>query len=1652
MIKFRYKRKETNDGAGTKNGTAMQKKVEGLWDIELLPPKDLLSNSVAGVRNNTLPRSRPPSAPSRRELIEQTPLLNQTTLTLFRELFTQLQWSAERAPAADALRRALGGGGARFQLGCMADASECFEHLLLRVHAHVATTTADRKDDDACRAAHCVPHRKFAMMLIEQSVCGSCNATSKPLRFTQMVHYVSATALTAQAALGEHGDSFGLLLKQAGGMGDIRDCPNACGAKIQICRTLNNRPEILSIGMVWDSERPSAEHVAAVYAALGTELRPADAFHSCADWSWATRATHRLVGLVTYYGKHYSTFFFHSKLRLWIYFDDADVKEVGPEWSQVVEKCCKGRFQPLLLLYAAVDGTPCDTRHAPKDVIPFPAPEPRRAITPAPDRQITSLAQIYPRRAVTPGPDNENDYISRKSVENMLENSRHTQLGRSMSTGSGSDSSGPRVRRDSGNWSGDRNSASSASSSMESPYIYTRGRGPGSVPSSPTRKGELSSGGSCDAGYDSYSLSSTDSLPLQQGIRNMHLAQLPDIKARGNCEALCLEADRLLEKSRHAEDAADYETAVVLCDAATSKARAAMEAPYNNPHTMTVARMKHNTCVMRSRSLQRRMAGKSRVTEIPQIAPVRNTKGGLENASATIEIYATLPKKKTSAKKSPKSIEDDINNPPCERPPRHKSRDDEKVREKRSRSEDRGRARKEIPVATEKKEEITTDDKKASKKQHKIRRKLLMGGLIRRKNRSMPDLTEGADGNNEAPNKEKRISSVDDGEVGRRKSDDKTNLSGYLSEGHLEYSTASGTNPNLERSKLMRKSIHGSVGKILTATKVPPPPPLRTTSQLSGPKFDTEVMEHGTHCQPQPSVTRDNFSYMQQDNEEDGGFSEQYGDEPQSLPFLPSSYDGQQMNPYRLDDSPSQNFRMVVTKAMIHQEQSPVKNEHMPVIQPTQSNIQNLSNAFNQGVDVVDCALPIRRSPQIFELPPYPSPMNSVNHSRQPSEEFPPPPPPIDLTPLEEELNNIKNMDDYNSLSNMTNDTQIPKGSLLAQLREKRNQILRNTEVTPKVNKKETMNTVCNSWLRELQSKQAAIKLKRSNSLEGQLSGPNENPQQIAENSNIVKNNTQMFENIGRNIAPDVERSHIGFVDMRANRDVINCANQSSACMYNRRTSSSSIDPNQLQDEYNDQQQSINTTISSTFGDKPKKKSVSFCDHVVIVSSKAEEEEDNNYIPNPILERVLKSAMNKRQMTIMPLQSEKSTLQRQDSFDSQSSRSTTLSSSQNSFAQSDNDHNDYSRLQETYVPYQAPPQSHQQPLGAPKRAGIYEKLPPSTLPSHNINGTNTNLPISAGVPKNVTNPIPYNQPPSAYSNQNLTPPMYSLNSLSRLTPTGHSSYVPAHLLRSVPNTYPHPPNQMHQATPAQNGNSYQRDTRLPQHTSPPTNTYNTNRQPNQSMQSNTSPYQSVPTNSPAYQSYHNPPTNYASSEYSSRYPVNSTNNHYGAAMLYQRVPPPHGDSPVDNYNSNTNKVSNNYLDNNSNQPLAHDVRHYANSQQQRPMYNQPYNIENNANNIDNQYLQQQYLAQNNYNVYDQTPQPKPLQKKSVSFEPGTKGGTESPIPPQMNGNSYYNGEGLKSAALGQKTLCNLCRKKIVCSPSLYCPDCDFYMSRFKPRS
>uniref|UniRef100_A0A8C4Z8G4 USP domain-containing protein n=1 Tax=Gadus morhua TaxID=8049 RepID=A0A8C4Z8G4_GADMO len=128
-----------------------------------------------------------------------------------------------------------------------------------------------------------------------------------------------------------------------------------CGEVLRIRRVLMNSPEIVSIGLVWDSDH--SDLAEDVIHSLGTCLRLGDLFYRVTE-ERARQAELYLVGMVCYYGKHYSTFFFQTKIRKWMYFDDAHVKEIGPKWKDVVSRCIKGHYQPLLLLYADPRGTP----------------------------------------------------------------------------------------------------------------------------------------------------------------------------------------------------------------------------------------------------------------------------------------------------------------------------------------------------------------------------------------------------------------------------------------------------------------------------------------------------------------------------------------------------------------------------------------------------------------------------------------------------------------------------------------------------------------------------------------------------------------------------------------------------------------------------------------------------------------------------------------------------------------------------------------------------------------------------------------------------------------------------------------------------------------------------------------------------------------------------------------------------------------------------------------------------------------------------------------------------------------------------------------------------------------------------------------------
>ncbi|XP_054898940.1 inactive ubiquitin carboxyl-terminal hydrolase 54-like isoform X3 [Poeciliopsis prolifica] len=284
-----------------------------------------------------------------------------------KSIFAQFQFSSERVLPSDALRSALAKtfqDEQRFQLGIMDDAAECFENLLMRIHFHISAESRE----DICTAKHCIPHQKFAMTLFEQCVCSSCGASSDPLPFIQMVHYISTTSLCNQAVRmlecreKPTPDMFGELLRNASNMGDLRNCPSNCGEVLRIRRVLMNSPEIVSIGLVWDSDH--SDLAEDVIHSLGTCLRLGDLFYRVTE-ERARQAELYLVGMVCYYGKHYSTFFFQTKIRKWMYFDDAHVKEIGPKWKDVVSRCIKGHYQPLLLLYADPRGTPVILQESP---------------------------------------------------------------------------------------------------------------------------------------------------------------------------------------------------------------------------------------------------------------------------------------------------------------------------------------------------------------------------------------------------------------------------------------------------------------------------------------------------------------------------------------------------------------------------------------------------------------------------------------------------------------------------------------------------------------------------------------------------------------------------------------------------------------------------------------------------------------------------------------------------------------------------------------------------------------------------------------------------------------------------------------------------------------------------------------------------------------------------------------------------------------------------------------------------------------------------------------------------------------------------------------------------------------------------------------
>ncbi|XP_053559575.1 inactive ubiquitin carboxyl-terminal hydrolase 53 [Bombina bombina] len=288
-----------------------------------------------------------------------------------KSIFAQFQTSREKVLPSDAMRHALAESFKdehRFQLGLMDDAAECFENILQRIHFHIVPNS----EGDMCTSKSCITHQKFAMTLYEQCVCRSCGASSDPLPFTEFVRYISTTALCNEVdrMLERHErlkpEMFAELLQAANTADDFRKCPSNCGQKIKIRRVLMNCPEIVTIGLVWDSD--NSDLTEDVVRNLATQLYLPGLFFRVTD-EQAKESRLYLVGMICYTSRHYCAFAYHTKSARWILFDDASVKEVGTKWKDVVTKCIRCHYQPLLLFYANPDGTAVSTEDALKQVM-----------------------------------------------------------------------------------------------------------------------------------------------------------------------------------------------------------------------------------------------------------------------------------------------------------------------------------------------------------------------------------------------------------------------------------------------------------------------------------------------------------------------------------------------------------------------------------------------------------------------------------------------------------------------------------------------------------------------------------------------------------------------------------------------------------------------------------------------------------------------------------------------------------------------------------------------------------------------------------------------------------------------------------------------------------------------------------------------------------------------------------------------------------------------------------------------------------------------------------------------------------------------------------------------------------------------------------
>lgn len=306
-------------------------------------------------------------------------------------LFIQYEFTDLSTIPANELRRSLSSISDKFKIGDIADANEALESILQQLHV---------ESKPVCPTGHhkCISHTVFSGLIIEQSTCHRCLATSEPQVKSDFIHSIYAHELISISRQTKTPLYFGELLKQCL-QTHQRKCPSIdmtpsndpnpdiCNQRpIVNCFCLES-PLVLGISVVWSNEREAVKSLRDFIELISEEIVLSDLF-SIPDYSSANgegtaktlpyldsnksesksqslsidSSSYIFRGLVCYYGKHYISIIQELSVSSsssaknsttsprFLLFDDNLVRVIG-DWRAVRDEILKSHYQPVLLLY-----------------------------------------------------------------------------------------------------------------------------------------------------------------------------------------------------------------------------------------------------------------------------------------------------------------------------------------------------------------------------------------------------------------------------------------------------------------------------------------------------------------------------------------------------------------------------------------------------------------------------------------------------------------------------------------------------------------------------------------------------------------------------------------------------------------------------------------------------------------------------------------------------------------------------------------------------------------------------------------------------------------------------------------------------------------------------------------------------------------------------------------------------------------------------------------------------------------------------------------------------------------------------------------------------------------------------------------------------